>query len=311
MAGTEPTLEDTIWQTFEVDTETGKLASPLTPAERVESRVYQILPQEAADWVRENGIEQPPRGGDGRGAAGLRSGRGHHPALARRLHRGQVQIIGNARGGPYRLDYGYGTDPTEWIPIGDERSGDVENGPLGEFDTKDLAEGPITLRLTVNRGDGVREWKTPVTIDNTPPTVVVSEPKPDQLYVVEDDEQININVLVNDTWAVDRVEYVIDSSSFATRTVAPYNERWPIVMRNVGQVEAPGTENWLGFESDDPDIQPGRARPFADGFWLCAPATASTLEGHLIKVIAYDRAGNKTESDEVRVYVRARPEKNE
>ncbi len=151
-------------------------------------------------------------------------------------------------------------------PIGDERSGDVENGLLGEFDTTGWKKGRLRCGLTVNRGDGPRVWTTPVTIDNTPPTVVVSEPKPDQLYVMEDDEQININVLVNDTWAVDRVEYIIDASSFATRTVAPYNERWPIVMRNVEQIEVDGTENWLAFESDDPDIQPGRARPFCG--WL-------------------------------------------
>ena len=38
VAGTEPTLSDNIWQTFEIDTETGKLASPLTPPDRIEER---------------------------------------------------------------------------------------------------------------------------------------------------------------------------------------------------------------------------------------------------------------------------------
>jgi hypothetical protein len=182
---------------------------------------------------------------------------------------------------------------------------------IGQFDTNGLEEGPITLRLTVNRGDGPRQWATSVTIDNTAPTIVVSEPTPDQLYVLEDDEQININVLVNDTWAVDRVEFVIDSSTFATRTVAPFNERWPIRMRDIGEVEGPGAENWLGFESDDPDIQPGRARPFGDGFMAVQTSNGVYLEGHMVKAIAYDRAGNSTESEEVRVYVRRRPPKEE
>ncbi len=132
-------------------------------------------------------------------------------------------------------------------------------------------------------------------------------PRPDQLYVLETHEQINVNVLVNDTWAVDRVEYFIDATGFATTTVAPYNERWPIVMRDIQQIEATDTVNWLGFESDDPDIQPGRARLFGDGFMAVRTSSGVYLEGHVIKVIAYDRAGNEAESEEVRAYVRRRP----
>jgi hypothetical protein len=149
---------------------------------------------------------------------------------------------------------------------------------------------------------------TPVTVDNSPPTLVVSEPKPDRLYVMEDDEQINVNVLVNDTWAVDRVVYMIDSAIFATSTVAPYNERWPIVMRNIDAIEVDGTQNWLGFESDDPDVQPGRARPFADGFLAVRTSNGVYFEGHTIRARAFDRAGNAAESEEIRVYVRKKPE---
>ena len=311
VAGTEPTLTDTIWQEFEIDTESGKLASPVTPPERIERRIYEILPQEAADWVRENGIEQPP---EEETVVSLQDYDPDAAIIEPTLNGyigGTYEIKGNARGGPYRLEYGRGEDPQEWIPIGPEHGGDVVNGRLEVFDTSGLEDGLYALRLIVNRGDGQRVWTTRVTIDNTPPDVVVSEPKPDQLYVLEDDEQINMNVLVNDTWAVDRVEYFIDASGFATRTVAPYNERWPITMRNVGQIEAPGTENWLGFESDDPDVQPGRARPYEDGFLAVRTSNGVDFEGHLIKVEVYDRAGNKTESDEIRVYVRKRPPKAE
>ncbi len=311
VAGTEPTLSDNIWQAFEIDTETGKLASPLTPPERHETRVYEILPQEAVDWVRDNGIAQPPQ------EESVVSLEDYDPdaAIIQPTLNGYIggvtEIKGNARGGPYRLEFGRGTDPQEWTPIGSERSGDVENGLLESFDTTGLEEGVYTLRLTVNRGDGPKVWNTPITIDNTPPTVIISEPRADQLYELETDEQINVNVLVNDTWAVDRVEYFIDATGFATSTVAPYNERWPIVMRNIDQIEAPGTENWLAFESDDPDIQPGRALTFGDGFMAVRTSNGVYLEGHLFKVIAYDRAGNKAESEEVRAYVRKRPPKAE
>ena len=47
---------------------------------------------------------------------------------------------------------------------------------------------------------------------------------------------------------------------------------------------------------------------FADGFQAIVTNGGVYFEGHVIKVIAYDAAGNKTESDEVRVYVRHKEE---
>lgn len=306
IAGTEPKLPDNIWQTFEIDTETGLLASASTPPERRESRTYQMLPQEAADWVRESGIAQPPteqsisRPEDYDQDAAI-----IQPSLDGYIG-GTVEIIGNARGGPYRVEFGRGFEPQEWTQIGPEHGEEVVNGVLERLDTTVLGEGLYTLRLTVNRGDGPKEWRTPVTIDNTPPNIIITEPKPDRLYVMEDSEQVNINVLVDDTWAVDRVEYFINESGFVTSTVAPYNERWQIRMRDIGQIETGGAQNWIGFESDDPDVQPGRMLEFGDGFQAIRTSAGVYFESHLIKVIAYDRAGNATEPEEVRIYIRHR-----
>lgn len=306
VAGTEPTVKDNIWQTFEVDTETGLLASPTTPPERRESRTYQILPQEANDWVRESGIAQPPT----ERSVGRPEDFDQDAAIIQPSLNGYIgsvtEIIGNARGGPYRLEFGRGLDPGEWTQIGPEHGEEISNGVLERFDTTTVPEGVYTLRLTVNREDGVREWRTPVTVDNTPPNVTITEPKPDRLYVMEDDEQININVLVNDTWAVDRVEYFINDTQFVVSTVAPYNERWRIQMRDIGQIETGGTQNWLGVESDDPDVQPGRMLEFGDGFQAIRTSAGVYFESHLIKVIAYDSADNAAEPEEVRVYIRHR-----
>lgn len=307
VAGTEPTLSDNIWQAFEIDTETGFLASPLTPPERKETRVYQILPQEAADWVADSGIPQPPTQQtvvnieDFDPDAAIIS-----PTLNSYIG-GIVELTGNARGGPFRVEYGRGLDPGEWIPIGGERGEEVVNGALERFDTTGIEEGLYTLRLTVNRGDGPRVWTTPVTIDNSPPTAVISDPRADRLYVMEQDEQININVIANDTWAVERVEFLIDSSVFAESTVSPWNERWKIVMRDVGNIEAGNTENFLGFESEDPDVQPGRQLRYGDGFIAIQTAQGVYFESHELKVRVFDRAGNSSESEPVRIYVRHEP----
>ena len=307
VAGSEPTLQDNIWQGFEIDAESGKLAAPTTPPERRQRQVYQILPQEAADWVRENGILQPPSEQSVVSIEEFDPDAAIISPLINTYIGATVEITGNARGGPYRLEIGRGLEPQEWTPVGPEHGEEVVNGRLEVLDTTALEEGIYALRLTVNRGDGPRAWVTPVTIDNTPPTVIVSEPRPDRLYVMEDDEQININVLPNDAWGIGKVEFFVDGVLVGTSTVAPYNQRWKIVMRDIGQVEAAGTQNWLGFESDDPDVQPGRALPFADGFMAVRTSNGTYFEGHTVKARVYDLAGNSVESDEVRVYVRHKP----
>ncbi|MDF1515602.1 MAG: Ig-like domain-containing protein, partial [Anaerolineae bacterium] len=49
--GTEPKQTDTLSQVYLVNRETGKLATIYTPPELVEERVYIILPPEAHDWI--------------------------------------------------------------------------------------------------------------------------------------------------------------------------------------------------------------------------------------------------------------------
>ncbi len=49
--GTEPTERDTLSQVYLINKETGNLATIYTPLELVEERVYTILPPEAQDWI--------------------------------------------------------------------------------------------------------------------------------------------------------------------------------------------------------------------------------------------------------------------
>ena len=79
-------------------------------------------------------------------------------------------------------------------------------------------------------------------------------------------------------------------------------------MRDIEQIEAADTQNFTGFPSEDPDVQPGRARVFGDGFMAIRTSAGVYFESHLLKVSVYDRAGNSSESEPVRVYVRHRPE---
>ncbi len=293
IAGTEPSVVDNIWQSFEVD------GQPQT---------FMILPPEANDWMRTSGLAQPPQS-TGESLVEF------DPEVAITFPApggyisGQVEIRGNARGGDfrnYRIEFGPGLEPAEWTQIGPEHGNQVENNVLEFLDTTTLAEGLYTLRLSVQQGDGsVRQWTNQVTIDNTPPSVVISYPSADQVYVMEDDEQVNVNALANDLLAMERVEFYRDGVKFAESTVAPYNERWKIAMQNVS-VDGAEASNWPGIESQFDDITPGRIRTFEDGFAAVLTGRSVYLESHLFKAIAYDRAGNQAESEEVRIYVRAR-----
>ncbi|QPC83544.1 transglycosylase domain-containing protein [Phototrophicus methaneseepsis] len=60
--GTEPTEEDTFYQVFEIDRETGLLADDDTPPETIAEQTFIVLPQEARDWASHHGIAQPPTG---------------------------------------------------------------------------------------------------------------------------------------------------------------------------------------------------------------------------------------------------------
>jgi len=62
LAGTAPTQPDNLYQSFQLDTRTGGLAAPGTPAQFVVSKVFLVLPPAARDWAIQNGLPQPPSG---------------------------------------------------------------------------------------------------------------------------------------------------------------------------------------------------------------------------------------------------------
>jgi membrane carboxypeptidase/penicillin-binding protein PbpC len=58
IAGTQPTRPDNLYQPIKIDVATGLPATADTPHDRVETRVYLMLPAEAREWARDNGILQ-------------------------------------------------------------------------------------------------------------------------------------------------------------------------------------------------------------------------------------------------------------
>jgi 1A family penicillin-binding protein len=60
LAGTEPTETCTMHQRIALDRATGLRATADTPPQRIVEQVYTILPPEAQEWGREQGIAEPP-----------------------------------------------------------------------------------------------------------------------------------------------------------------------------------------------------------------------------------------------------------
>ena len=91
-----------------------------------------------------------------------------------------------------------------------------------------------TLRLLVMENSGnVLTYEMPVVVDNTPPTVQIIHPAPDEIYVMETDELVCITAEAQDDWEMDRVEFYMDGNKLGDATVAPYSVRWTIKMTDV------------------------------------------------------------------------------
>ncbi len=319
--GTEPQTYDTVWRAFEVNRETGKLATPYTPPELIERRVYQILPPEAADWISENGVPQPPTEYDsayGQGPVDEETAiiaPGNYSYV-----KGLVQIIGNARSGSfsnYRVEFGEGLNPGAWTQIGPEHGDQKYNDTLEYWDTTGL-DGLYTLRLSVTQGDGnVRTTAAQVTVDNTPPAIAVEHPFTGKLYVMEDDEWVSITADARDNWSMERVDFYLDKVKIGSSTVAPFNVKWTIQMLDlkpeVGSPPVMGTEVITASDGTTTtqeivvsevvvDPQGRIIQRFYSGMTAIRSGDKYT-ETHQIYLEAFDSSGNSAKTEPITILV--------
>lgn len=241
--GTEPTERDNLHQVFLVNRETGRLATIYTPPDLVEHKVYMVLPPEAQDWIQSLPEEQraqlaPPTEYDTiYGPNQAQAEVAIISPIAYSYVGGLVPIIGNARGefAFYRLVFGRGLNPTEWMQIGPDYGHQVDNGLLENLDTTGIPDGLYTLQLqVVNHDQYVRQATIQLTVDNQPPKVDLTYPPANSEYEYGFDEWVNVNAEVRDNYAVARVEFYKNNQEtpFNVRTVAPFNVNW--------KLEAPG-----------------------------------------------------------------------
>lgn len=228
LAGREPLQADTLYQTFQINRETGLLATVFTPQELVESQVYLVVPPEAQQWARSAGIATPPTAYDTVQMppvlpdAHLTS----PPMFAYR--RGVIEVRGSAAGADfayYRLEYGQGLNPQAWVQIGSDGKAPVNEGPLGSWDSSGL-NGLYALRLLVVHADqSVDQAVVQVTLDNTPPQVTITVPSDGQTISIAQEAQLALQAQVSEPFLV-KADFFMDGEQVGEFTGAPFGALW-------------------------------------------------------------------------------------
>jgi hypothetical protein len=333
--GTAPTDYDNIHRPFRICQVSGKLATAFCPAETVVEQVYDIYPSEASDWVRESQIPQPPTAycdlhGPSATTADVAI---TSPALYGHIA-GIITILGNARPGDfrlYKLQYGQGINPSQWVPIGGEHYNRVDNNVLEYWDVSQMPDGLYSLELGVVEGNGnYRTARIQVIVENKPPKVEIIHPLEGAAYTLESDEWVNVQVDAIDNYAMDRVEFYLDGQQIGYSTVAPFTKKWTIALTDTIPylssdplvISSTTTITTEEFYIEAQTLFDGKVititRAITDMHVITATAALTTgygvisdtwgyTETHLIHVIGFDAAGNKTESEKVRIYTMHKP----
>jgi len=230
LSGNEPTVTDTLFQVYQVNRETGRLATLLTPAELIDDRVFMVVPPEALDWANQSGIPSVPQAHD---VIDFSS-----PAVADlsivspqsfASVGGKVPIEGSASGSDfdfYRVQAGQGLNPTRWLQIGDDSYTPVEDGRLEIWDTSGLT-GLYTLQLMVmNKDKAVQSTLIQVTVDNQAPEIAIRFPEPNQVFRLSTTPSLAFQAEASDDLEKVAVEFLLDGESLGTRTSPPFVTNW-------------------------------------------------------------------------------------
>jgi membrane peptidoglycan carboxypeptidase len=226
--GRQPVQADTLYQTFQVNRETGLLATVFTSPELVESRTYMIVPQQVRRWAESAGIDTPPTAYDTLQTPPVLPDVHITSPLMFADGRGKIEILGSAAGADfvsYRLEYGQGLYPQAWVLLGTDSPRPVSEGLLGEWDTTAL-NGLYALRLMVVRSNQrVDQAVVQVTLDNTPPQVAISYPQAGQELSAAQEPQVALQAQVNDSFLA-KVEFYVDNVLVGESDLAPYGVFW-------------------------------------------------------------------------------------
>jgi len=229
LQGTTPLVTDNLFRLFQVNRETGRLATAFTPPELVDQQVFLVVPLEAQAWSRAAQYPVPPQEYD---TISLRPADKNasidSPAQFSNV-RGRLSIRGSAGGegfSSYSLQFGQGINPTSWQTAVGPIQSPVQHGLLGEIDTEGL-NGLYVIRLmVVQQNQLVKTDLLQVTIDNTPPQVTIPYPLEGQVFSGVSQRAITLQAEALDDTGLDHVEWWVDGRKLGERKEKPYAWVW-------------------------------------------------------------------------------------
>jgi membrane peptidoglycan carboxypeptidase len=227
--GNEPTSYDNLYRIFQVNRETGRLATIFTPSELVEERVYLVIPPNAVEWAQAAGLPTPPDSYDALTAPEtLADVHIDFPEMFSHIS-GKVSINGTAAGPDFeffRVQVGKGLNPREWIQIEEANHSPVHGAVLAEWDLDGLG-GLYAVQLQVVRNDQRIDTSIiQVTVDNQNPDVKISQPEHGQQIISAEGDTFILQAEAQDDIALQKVEFYIDNRLLASLTQPPFTLSW-------------------------------------------------------------------------------------
>ena len=232
--GNEPLGMDRLYQSLEVNRETGLLASVFTPASQIEERVYLVLPPLADTWAEEAGIERPPDvydlGIEGQEQGSLSINAPDNLSFVR----GRVRIIGSIPEEGFvsaRLQYGTGLNPRSWLQIGADITSPVDDRYLGTWDTTELEEGLYALQLVViQENQQIQKRSLILSVDNTEPEIILITDLSDGEVPYQWGTDLLLEVRFSNPSEIEEVEFFMDGKLLSTKKVGPFVHPWRLAL---------------------------------------------------------------------------------
>jgi membrane carboxypeptidase/penicillin-binding protein PbpC len=229
LSGNEPTQYDSLYQAFQINRETGLLATVFTPPELIEERVFVLAPPIARDWAESVGIPTPPESYDVISMPATKeTAQIKEPQMFMNVRK-EIEIWGTASGDDfisYRLQAGQGLNPQVWVQISEDISTPVENGLLATWDTSDL-NGLYAVQMIVLRDNRRVDTNTiQVTVDNQKPEVSIPYPEENQQFTYKLNDFITLQAVASDNIGIQSVVFYMDNQELIQQMQPPYAVPW-------------------------------------------------------------------------------------
>ncbi|KAA3644640.1 MAG: hypothetical protein DWQ07_14590 [Chloroflexi bacterium] len=230
ISSNEPVQLDPLYRSFQINRQTGRLATVFTPPEFVEDQVYLVVPPEASEWARSAGLPIPPEDYDP-----VFAGADSSPEVSLLAPQvfdyvsGQVAILGSAGGENfnfYRVQVGEGLNPRQWLQVGEDTRLPVSNGELVVWDTTGF-DGLYALRLVVVRQDqSIETAITQITVDNQPPEVEILGISNGDILTPGENGIVTFQAQAIDNLALASVAFYVDDELVSSLSNSPYAVAW-------------------------------------------------------------------------------------